>query len=639
MKVDFSGYATKANLKCTDGRTIQSNAFSHMDGASVPLVWGHLHDDPGNVIGRAFLEKRDNGMYVYGSLNNTSKAKDTKELLRHGDITDISIYANHVEERGGNVVHGDIVEVSLVMRGANPGAKIEQVTLSHGDGTYSSLDDEMVIHHSGFVDNFGEKNLAIDIFDDNGNPIQDPNDVQGCFFHSDDAEENINLTPEEVRDIFNNFNKKQKAAVYVIVGAAIDDAKSNDESKRKKPADVSENIVKQSDGGDDNMKFNAFESNGQAANGAIVTEEGKVLSHADIENIAATTFEDCRKNKTNFRDALMHAANDYGIKNIEILFPEAQNINKTPEMVKRRTEWVSTVMSGTKHTPFSRIRSTFADITADEARARGYIKGKKKIEEVFPVMKRVTAPQTVYKKQKLDRDDIIDITDFPVVAWLRAEMRIMLDEEIARAILIGDGRAVDSDDKIKEENIRPIWTDDEFYSYKLQIAAADANDYDKLADAFVRSRLYYEGAGNPVAFMAPETVTELMLQRDKDGNRKYKTETELRDALRVTKIIEVPLFYNKTRTASVTPPEGGSATTKTFALNAIIVNLNDYTVGADKGGQVSMIDDFDIDYNQYKYLIETRISGALTGYHSAVVIETEQAAGTGASSKMTAQTK
>lgn len=621
MNVDFSGYATKANLKCSDGRTIESNAFSHMDGASVPLVWQHLHDDPGNVIGRGFLEKRDDGMYVYGSLNNTSKAQDTKELLRHGDITDISIFANHVQERGRNVVHGNIVEVSLVMRGANPGAKIEQVTLAHGDGTYTSLEDEIVIHHSGAVDNFGKEDLVIDIFDDDGNPIADPDDIDHTIAHADEDDETI-------EDIFNSMSERQQNACYALIGAAVENATNKTET-----------TVKQSDGGDDDMKFNAFESKGQAANGAIVTEEGRVLSHADIENIAATTFEDCRKNKTNFRDALMHAANDYGIKNIEILFPEAQNINKTPEMVKRHTEWVSTVMSGTKHTPFSRIRSTFADITAEEARARGYIKGKKKIEEVFPVMKRVTSPQTVYKKQKLDRDDIIDITDFDVVTWLWAEMRIMLDEEIARAILIGDGRSVDSEDKIKEENIRPIWTDDEFYSYKLQIAAADANDYDKLADAFVRSRLYYEGAGNPIAFMAPETVTELMLQRDKDGNRKYKTETELRDALRVTKIIEVPLFYNKTRTTSVTPLEGGSATTKTFALNAIIVNLNDYTVGADKGGQVSMIDDFDIDYNQYKYLIETRISGALTGYHSAVVIETEQAAGTGASSKMTAQTK
>lgn len=630
MKVDFSGYATKSNVKCSDGRVIDNAAFEHMDGKSVPLVWQHLHNDPGNVIGRTFLEKRANGIYCYASLNNTSKANDTRELLRHGDLDSMSIYANHVQQRGSTVVHGDIVEVSLVLRGANPGAKIEQVTLSHGDGTYDDLEDEIVVHAIGEVDNFGTEPLVIDIFDDNGKPVQNPDDVTDNLSHADEDTGDDN---ETIGDIFNTLTDKQKTAVYAVIGQAVEEATKGQPPAKETPKEA-EPTVKQSDEGDGTMKFNAFENPANNSTG-IVTEEGKTLSHADIEAIATATFDDCRKNKTNFKDALMHAADSYGITNIDILFPDAVNVNKTPEFVKRRTEWVSTVMNGTKHTPFSRIRSTFADITADEARARGYIKGKKKLEEVFPVMKRTTTPQTIYKKQKLDRDDMIDITDFDVVAWLRAEMRIMLDEEIARAILIGDGRAVDSDDKIKEENIRPIWTDDDFYSYKLQIPSTKANDYDELADTFIRSRLHYEGAGTPVAFMAPETVTELMLQRDKDGNRKYKTETELRDALRVTKIVEVPLFYGKTRTASVTPEGGGAATTKTFALNAIIVNLSDYTVGADKGGQVTTFDDFDIDFNQYKYLIETRISGALTGYHSAVVIETEQAS-TASASKMAA---
>lgn len=601
MKVDFSGYATKAGLKCTDGRTIMKDAFKDCDGNAVPLVWQHLSNDPEMVIGKAYLEHRNDGMYCYGIFNNNPKALATKELLRHGDVDSMSIHANHLVERNGNVYHGEIKEVSLVMAGANPGAKIEHVTLMHSDGFSEELDDEAVIHHSGEVDNFGNEDLHIDFYHADGSIVDDPDDPY--IEHAD--EEDANDDPDEnsgktIEEIVNSMNAEQKQALYALVGAA----KASEK-----------NEAKQSDEGGTKMKTNVFENQGT---------QDKVLTHSDIvasgiyEKIARATFDDCNTNKTNFKDALKHAAATYGIENIEILFPDAKTVADRPEFVKRRTEWVSTVMSGTKHTPFSRIKSIFADITADEARARGYLKGNKKIEEVFPVMSRITTPQTVYKKQKLDRDDIIDITDFDVVAWLRAEMRIMLEEELARAILIGDGRLVTSPDKIKEDNIRPIWTDDPFYSYKLQIPTADANDLNKLADAFISSRNHYEGAGNPVAFMAPETVTDLLLQRDNDGKRMYKTVQELADGLRVTKIIEVPLFYNKVRT--------DSTTSKKYALNAIIVNLSDYTVGADKGGQVSMFDDFDIDYNQYKYLIETRISGALTAYHSAIVIETETTA-------------
>lgn len=579
VKVDFSGYVTRNDIKCTDGRTIKKNAFKHYDGQVVPLVWKHLTDDPENILGKVYLENRDDGVYGYGVLNNTSKAQTTKELLRHGDITNMSIHANNLVQRGGDVYHGDLVEVSLVTKGANPGAVIENVSIAHGDGSYTDIDDEAVIHHSGEIDNFGRENLEIDLYDDE----------EEDFLHEDDEKEDDDMT---VEDVINSMNEMQRNVLYALVGAASEDGKSE---------------TKHSDEGGTDMKTNAFEAQGRATS-------NNELSHEDIQKIATEVFLDCNNNKTNFRDALRHAAEEYGIKNIEILFPDAKAVNNPPDFVKRRTEWVSTVLSGTKHTPFSRIKSRFADITADEARARGYLKGNKKIEEVFPVMQRTTTPQTIYKKQKLDRDDIIDITDFDVVAWLRAEMRVMLDEEIARAILIGDGRLITSPDKIKEENIRPIWTDDAFYSYKLQLDKdASLND---LADAFIRSRLYYEGAGRPVCFMAPETVTELMLQRDNDGKRMYKTEGELADALRVSKIIEVPLFYNQVRTDS-------AGDSKKYALKAILVNLNDYTVGADKGGQVSMFDDFDIDYNQYKYLIETRISGALTGYHSAVVIETE----------------
>lgn len=580
MKVDFSGYVTRNDVKCADGRTIKRDAFKHYDGQVVPLVWKHLTDDPENILGKVYLENRNDGVYGYGVLNNTSKAQTTKELLRHGDITQMSIHANHLVQRGGDVYHGDLVEVSLVTKGANPGAVIENVSIAHGDGTYTDIDDEAVIHHAGDIDNFGKEDLHIDIYDEDDNMVHEDEDDDRTF-----------------EDVINSMNEEQQNVMYALVGQAYEDGQNAAKSE-----------TKHDDEGGKEMKTNAFESQGTPSN-------KDVLTHEDITNIANAVFAECRNNNTSFRDALRHAAQDYGIQNIEILFPDAKNVTNKPEFVKRRTEWVSTVLSGTKHTPFSRIKTQFADITADEARARGYLKGNKKIEEVFPVMQRVTTPQTIYKKQKLDRDDIIDITDFDVVAWLRAEMRVMLDEEIARAILIGDGRLITSPDKIKEENIRPIWTDDEFYSYKLKISKEQAEDLNVLADAFIRSRLNYEGAGRPACFMAPETVTELMLQRDNDGKRLYKTEAELADALRVSKIIEVPLFYNQVRT--------DTKDSKKYALRAILVNLSDYTVGADKGGQVSMFDDFDIDYNQYKYLIETRISGALTGYHSAVVIEVE----------------
>lgn len=586
MKVDFSGYATKANLKCLDGRTIMRDAFKHNDGKSVPLVWQHLSNDPENILGRAYLENREDGVYAYGVFNNNPKAQAAKELLRHGDIDSMSIHANHLVEKAGNVLHGDIKEVSLVVSGANPGAKIENVTLVHSDGFQEDLDDECVIHNSGELDNWGEEDLHIDMYHADGSIVDDPDDPY--LDHADDDDDD----GETVQEVFDTLTDKQKNVVYALIGAAISD---KDE-------------MKQSDEGGDEMKTNPFENQG--------TKTGGTLTHADIQAIARATFDDCNQNKTNFKDALKHATQDYGIENIDILFPDAKTITDRPEFVKRRTEWVSTVLTGTKHTPFSRIRTRFADITADEARARGYIKGNQKLEEVFPVMQRSTTPQTIYKKQRLDRDDIIDITDFDVVAWLRAEMRVMLDEEIARAILIGDGRLITNPDKIKEDHIRPIWSDDPFYSYKMQIPAEKTDDLNYLADTFIRSRLHYEGSGRPAVFMAPETVTELMLQRDNDGKRLYKTEAELADALRVSKIIEVPLFYNQVRKDS---------DEKQWTLNAIIVNLADYTVGADKGGEVSSMEDFDIDYNQYKYLIETRISGALTGYHSAIVIETAKA--------------
>lgn len=594
-KVDFSGYATKNDVKCTDGVTIRHDAFKNNDGDIVPLVWQHLSNDPDNILGKAYLEHRDDGVYMYGSFNNNPKSQRAKELVQHGDITSMSIYANKIQKSGNDVIHGDILEVSLVTKGANSGAKIEHVTISHSDGTYDDLEDEIVIHSIGVVDSPDGDDMVIDEGDE-------------VLEHADDEEDEVDDSDdgdETVEEVYNTLTDKQKTAVNIIIGAAVANAEP--------ASDSTESSVKQSDKGGKEMKTNPFENQG-------TQEKGTTLTHADIEKVAKMTFDECQNHNVNFKTALKHATATYGIENIDLLFPEAKDISNTPQFVKRDDDWVNIVMNGVKQAPYSRIRSRFANITADEARARGYLKGNKKVEEVFPVLQRVTGPQTIYKLQKLDRDDILDITDFDVVAWLRQEMLWMLREEVARAILVGDGRLVTSTDKIKEDCIRPIWTDDEFYSYKLQLGATD--DLDALADAFIRSRLHYEGAGRPVCFMAPETVTDLMLQRNpQTKERLYKTEAELADGLRVSRIIEVPVFYNLKRSFT---PSGGTA--KNMALKAIIVNLSDYTVGKDKGGQVTNFDDFDIDYNQYKYLIETRMSGALTAYHSAVVIEQEVAA-------------
>ena len=594
VKVDFSGYATRNDIKCTDGRKIKRDSFKHCDGAAVPLVWQHLHNDPGNVIGKAFLENREDGVYAYGCLNDTEKAVNAKKLLAHGDIDHMSIYATNVIEKNGDVLHGDIKEVSLVLSAANPGAVIEHVAIAHSDGSMTDLDDEIVIHHSGFVDSFDGGGAEIEIEGDtvtteikHADEDDDPDET----IEDDDPDETI-------EDIINAMSEKQKNALYAVVGAAVADAAGERETTEVEQSDIKE--------GDDEMKFNAFQQKEET--------KDKTLSHSNLVSFASAVFSEARE-VGSFKTAFMHQKQEYGIESIDILFPDATNVDAGgPKFVKRRTEWVDRVLSGTKHTPFSRIKTRFADITADEARAKGYLKGGKKIEEVFPVMQRVTTPQTIYKKQKLDRDDMLDITDFDVVSWLRAEMRVMLDEEIARAVLVGDGRLVTSPDKIKEENVRPIWTDNDFYSYKLQIAAGDYN-YDKLADAFISARLYYEGSGSPEAFVSPETVTEFLLQRDNEGRRMYKTESELTTALRVSNVTEVPVFSGLTRT--------DSSTGKTYQLDAIITNPIDYSIGADKGGQVTTFDDFDIDYNQYKYLIETRISGALTEHHAAVIIEHE----------------
>lgn len=583
MKYDFGGYATKNDVRCADGRIIKRNAFEGQNGSKIPLVYQHDHDDPMNVIGHGILENRPEGVYIYGSFNDTERGQHMKSCVAHGDVNSLSIWANQLQEVGKNVIHGVIREVSLVLSGANPEAIIDNPVIVHGD-VEDVIFDEAIIR-PGFQ-------------------IESGVDTSASLSHAEeDTTTSDDNEDETVQDVYDSMTDKQKQVVAYMVGEALSAGAESSEDDSEE--------VKHSDMEDDEMKNNVFDQND--------LKEGKdILSHDAMRAI----FDDAKKSNS-LRDTVIAHAATYGIDNIDILFPDAKSINTQPELIKRRTEWVNAVISGARHTPFSRIRSTQVDITADEARARGYIKGKKKIEEVIKAMKRVTTPQTIYKKQKLDRDDIIDITDFDVVAFLRGEMRLMLDEELARAALIGDGRSVSDESHISEDHIRPIYTDDDLYTIRYQLAS-NVSEADKI-DAFTYAMLDYEGSGMPVAFMAPLTRAKMLLQKKTDGQRLYANETELTTALGVSKIIPVPLFTNVSR--SVTTGEGASASTKTYDLVAMIVNMSDYTFGADRGGEVSTFDDFDIDYNQMKYLIETRCSGALIKPKSAVVIEMEQAAG------------
>lgn len=564
MKYDFSGWATRANLKCSDGRTIMRDAFKQNDGQKVPLVWNHQHDDPNEVLGHALLENREDGVYAYCSLNDTEAGKTAKLLIQHGDISALSIYANQLKQNMSNVVHGNIREVSLVLAGANPGASIQSV-IQHG----ATIEDEAMIYT-------GEE-LSIMHSDDPKPPVEKP----------EKPEKNTDENGETIGDIFNTLDEKQKEVVYALIGEALENNNS--------------------EGGDNTMKHNVFDQSEEQ-------NSENVLSHSEMQTI----IED-GKRFGSLKESFLQHAEEYGIENIEYLFPEAKSLNTPPDFIKREMGWVQTVMSGVHHTPFSRIKSMFADITEDEARARGYMKGKLKKEEVFGLLKRTTTPTTIYKKQKLDRDDVIDITDFDVVAWLKSEMRMMLEEEMARAILIGDGRLPSSDDKINEQNIRPIWKDEELYTIR-GIVKGDDSDKAALATEFidqsVRSMTDYRGSGSPTAYMTAEMLTECLLLKDTNGKRIYSNENEVATAMRVSKIVTVPVMNNQTR------KEGSD----TYTLQAIIVNLNDYNVGADKGGAINMFDDFDIDYNQQKYLIETRCSGALTKPFSAIVLETKKTA-------------
>lgn len=583
-RFDFSGWATKANLKCSDGRTIMKDAFKHNDGQTVPLVWNHQHNDPNEVLGHALLENRDEGVYAYCTFNDTESGKTAKLLVQHGDVNALSIYANQLKQKMSNVLHGNIREVSLVLAGANPGASIDSIIM-HGEES-----DEEAIIYTG-----EEITLA-----HSSNNSTDAGNSEGTTKEDNKMADDIKKTDgeETVADVFNTLSEKQKTVVYAMIGQALEDAGVTDDDDEDYEDEMGHSE------GDDYMKRNVFDNDEQ---------QEDVLSHAAMETIIGDA-----KRFGSLKESFLAHADEYGIEQIDYLFPEAKTLNNPPEFIKRDTGWVSTVMGAVHHTPFSRIKSVFANITEDEARAKGYIKGNLKKEEVFSLLKRTTTPTTIYKKQKLDRDDVIDITDFDVVAWLKSEMRIMLDEEIARAILIGDGRLSSSDDKINETNIRPVVSDAELYTIRQKVSvAANATDDDKakaMIKAAVKARKNYKGSGNPTFFTTEDWLTNALLLEDTQGHRLYKNDSEVAAAMRVSKIVTVPVMEG------VKGPEGGD-------LIGIIVNLADYNVGADKGGAVNMFDDFDIDYNQQKYLIETRCSGALIKPYSAIELELDVAAG------------
>lgn len=577
MEYDFSGWATRNNIRCSDGRTILKDAFKHNDGQMVPLVWNHDHNDPLNVLGHALLENRDEGVYTYCTFNDTDAGRNAKALVEHGDVTALSIYANQLKQQGPNVLHGAIREVSLVLAGANPGAFIDSI-IRHGEESDEEAiiytGENLVLEHSQHTI-VNDKNL--DAVKDNFTPPS-----------GDKKEGNDEKT---VQDVFDTLNEEQKTVVYALIGQALDSANQNENNEKE---------------GNDDMKHNVFDQDQK--------EKENVLTHSDMENIISDG-----KRYGSLKDSFLAHAQEYGIENIDFLFPEAKNVNNQPDFIKRDDSYVQKVLRGVHHTPFSRIKSTHANITAEEARAKGYIKGNLKKEEVFTLLKRSTTPTTIYKKQKMDRDDIVDITDFDVVAYIKAEMRMMLDEEIARAILVGDGRSTASDDKINEQNIRPIAKDDDLYTIKKSVDVAKDATEDAIAKAFIRtvikSRKEYKGSGSPTLFTTEDMLTNCLLLEDNNGRIIYDSVDKLATTLRVKEIVPVEIMEGVTRTAGA----------KTLPLMALLVNLNDYYVGADKGGAINMFDDFDIDYNQEKYLIETRISGALVKPYSAIAYELDKA--------------
>lgn len=627
---DFSGWATRANMLCSDGRVIQKDAFKECDGVTVPLVWNHQHNSVDEVLGHALLENREDGVYAYGTFNDTPSGQNAKLLVQNGDVDKLSIYANKLKQNGSNVVHGVIRELSLVLAGANPGAYIESVIM-HGEDSY----EEGYICSGEYIENVedlfhaetvkkGEEEMAAeetkkpeseetvkDVFNtltekqkkavyamfgmllDDSDKEEKPEEKDNIK-HAEDSKEKESEDSEKsdddeetVADVFNTLTEKQKTVVYAMIGQALEDAGVAEEDEEDE----------EDEGGNRNMKHNVFDQE---------TTQDDVLTHSEMVEI----IEDARRNGS-LKDAFLQ----HGIEQIDYLFPDAKAIDKEPGFIKRDTTWVGDVMNAVHKTPFSRIKSVFADITEPDARAKGYVKGNLKFEEVITLLKRVTNPTTIYKKQKLDRDDVVDITDFDVIAWLKSEMRMMLDEEIARAVLVGDGRSNSSNDKINEQNIRPIWTDDDVYTVKAAVNVSKTATDDEKAKGFIKacikSRKEYKGSGNPVMYISEDMLTNCLLLEDTNGRVIYDSIDKLATALRVRKIVPVPVMENLTRVVSE----------NTHTLAGIYVNLADYNVGADKGGAVNMFDDFDIDYNSMKYLIETRCSGALIKPFSAVAVE------------------
>ena len=603
-KYDFSGYATRNDIVCSDGRTIRKNAFADQDGQKVPLVWQHQHNSPDNILGHALLENREDGVYAYCSFNGTEAAARAKELVRHGDIKSLSIYANRLQQKAGNVIHGAIREVSLVLTGANPGAFIDFPVLEHGDDAEVSeariyMFQEItpyLAHEDGGEEGYDDSDDYDDDVDDTDDDYEydDSDDVDDDDYDDDESdyededyeEEDDDMGEDSIREIYENMTPEQQGAVEVLVGLALEDAEDDFEHSEE--------------GDYEDMRYNVFDN----------YEDDSIIHGEDLDALIHDGLAD-GKSFGSLKESFLAHAQDYGIDDITFLFPEYKNLNNPPEFIKRDTGWVSKWMSGVTKRPFSRIKSQFANITEDEARAKGYIKGRLKKEEVFTLLRRTTDPQTIYKKQKLDRDDILDITDFNVVVWMKAEMRGMLEEECARAMLIGDGRSTSDTDKIQEAHVRPVITDEDLFTIKVPVDASDPTKFYKniIAQA-IRGRKTYKGTGAPTFWTVEDYISELLLLEDGIGHRLYKTENELSTAMRVREIVPVEVMEGQKVKVNGTD----------YDLIGVIINPVDYTVGADKGGQVAMFEDFDIDYNQEKYLIETRMSGALTKPFSAIVL-------------------
>lgn len=589
MKFDFSGWATKNDLTCSDGRTIKHNAFKENDGQRVPLVWQHGHQTVDNVLGHALLENRDEGVYAYCALNDTPAADNAKELVKHGDVKALSIYANRLDQRGADVIHGNIVEVSMVLSGANPGALIDNVALEHSDGSWTESEDEAIIY-SGLTLSHDSGDITEDTYSMDDDEVYDEDD---------------DMT---VADVLETLDDDQRLAVAALIEEISGDVDDDDEDYDDDEYEVDDEDYDDEDyeedaehgdfGGDTLMHSNIFE-------GDALYSVGPQLSHAEEEQI----FAEARMPGMTLRSAVLAHAADYGIKNPELLFPDATNLDPEPQRILRENSWVSRVLQGSKHTPFSRVKTQWSNLTADELRAKGYVKASRKKDVVYEIANRKTEPTTVYNKTKIDRDDVLDITTFNVVAWMQQNLRYSLEEELARAVLIGDGRQVSDENKIKEANIRPIWTDDELFSHKVLIDK-DAKTAD-IIDAVRRSRKFYKGSGSPVLFTTNAFVCDMLEIKDLNQRYVYETKQAVANALNVTDVIEVEVMEGAKREVSG----------KTQNLLGIIVNMQDYTMGSDKGGETSFFEQFDIDFNQQKYLLEARCSGALTKYKSAIVIE------------------